>query len=283
MSKIYRHSFTAHDGTKVPLTIYVHPENTKTAVLLPGLGAPAELYTLAARYLRDLGVNIILTELRGQGESTPSPSAASDWGIEKLVHDDVHQCVTIARKLFKEHPIYLIGHSIGGMLSLLYASQHEPEIAGVAALASGVSYYKDYGISGTKIIAAAVGVRGVIAAKGYKPPTKWEKYGDQSAKLMLDWTGLSMDNNWKFHDTSTYYPELLEKMNVPVLNITFEGDKDITNAANHRLMKLLTQSTREDLTITNEPPLGHSGWIINPQTTVQEIYRWIVSLSSSAA
>ncbi len=90
---------------------------------------------LAAR-----GIAVLWPDLRGHGESGPRAGDGGDWGYDDLVEKDVPALVEAARVRFPELPVYAVGHSLFGHVSLAHAARHPAvPLAGIAMLSCNYS------------------------------------------------------------------------------------------------------------------------------------------------
>ncbi|NDZ89683.1 alpha/beta fold hydrolase, partial [Streptomyces sp. SID10115] len=129
------------DGTRLPVRALRAPEPERflpsgsgpapgpppapAVLILPAMGVPARFYRRFARQLHDEGLTVLTVDLRGQGEATPSAAGrgAPGHGYRAIVEDDLPAVVAAIRdELGTEPPLFLLGHSLGGQLGLVYAA-----------------------------------------------------------------------------------------------------------------------------------------------------------------
>jgi alpha-beta hydrolase superfamily lysophospholipase len=97
--------------------------------LIHGLGEHCGRYTHVAQALTGAGFAVLSFDLRGHGKSagprghTPSSDAFVE-DIDLLLQD--------AHRLFPGKPLFLYGHSLGGILVLYYSLRRKPHLAGIA-------------------------------------------------------------------------------------------------------------------------------------------------------
>ena len=110
------------------------PEDEPRAVvgLIHGLGEHVGRYDHVAEVLNKAGFALIGTDLQGHGQSDGKRGHVSTF--ENLL-DDVFQTLEKAREKFPGKPVFLYGHSLGGLIALYYAFKHESNLAGVVATA----------------------------------------------------------------------------------------------------------------------------------------------------
>ena len=125
---------------KSNLAIYFQawlPKETKAVVLIAhGLGEHGGRYRQVAEGLVAEGCAVYAVDHRGHGRSE-GPRAY----VDRFQHavDDLHQVAQAARKGLRRKPFFLLGHSMGGAISLSYAIQHQNELSGLILSAPAVA------------------------------------------------------------------------------------------------------------------------------------------------
>jgi len=106
------------------------PDQTPRGVvaIVPGFNSHSGYYAWVADRLVATGLAVYAIDLRGRGESEGERFYVQQF--EDYVND-VHEFVTSARAQEPGLPIYLLGHSAGGVVSCLYAIEHQHELAGL--------------------------------------------------------------------------------------------------------------------------------------------------------
>lgn len=101
-------------------------------------GVPAELYPLG-KTLQDAGYTVLAPRLTGHGGNAKmlENTTAENW------MDAVRDGFAILKGAAKQ--IYVAGHSMGGILALILAS--EEEVSGIVTLAAPITVAKERGIS----------------------------------------------------------------------------------------------------------------------------------------
>ena len=105
-------------------------ENEKARmVIVHGLGEHSGRYLALADHLADLGFSLWIPDLRGHGKS------GGDRGHVDAFDDytrDVREFLDIARTgKSSETPVFLLGHSMGGLVAILAALGHQEMINGL--------------------------------------------------------------------------------------------------------------------------------------------------------
>jgi alpha-beta hydrolase superfamily lysophospholipase len=99
-------------------------------VLLHGAGDHGDAlpYRNAALYLANRGVDVYGFDMRGHGRSEGERMYVSRWDV---LRDDLHAFMTSIVLNAPKPPLFLAGHSLGGLLALDYALHHPMHLRGV--------------------------------------------------------------------------------------------------------------------------------------------------------
>lgn len=106
------------------------PEHAPRGVvaIVPGLNSHSGLYLWAADQFVASGLAVYAVDLRGRGRSE-----GERFYVEKFEDylNDVSTMLTLARQRDPGVPIFLLGHSAGGVVATVYALDHQAELAGL--------------------------------------------------------------------------------------------------------------------------------------------------------
>lgn len=142
--KTFESKFEGQDG----LAFYVQgwePDVQPKAVvaLVHGLGEHIGRYAHVGKALTDAGYVLVGFDLRGHGKTV---SARGHFPSLNVVMQDIRQFFQFISQRYPSLPQFLYGHSLGGLLSLTYATQNKVGIKGVmvtgAALRSALQEQK---------------------------------------------------------------------------------------------------------------------------------------------
>ncbi|MFE3446794.1 alpha/beta fold hydrolase [Nocardia sp. NPDC059180] len=274
------------DGSTLPVRLlsatgaHRHPVTPDlprpVVVMVPGLGVPGEYYSYFARLLSERGFDVAIAELRGNGDSTPAPDSSSTYGYHELVSVDFPAMFEVVRDRFPDSTPYLLGHSMGGQLGVMYAARIRGRLGGLILIASGTPYYRGYrGLSSPGMLVGTAAVSLTANLAGFWPGDRLGPagYGRQSKVLISDWARLARTGRFVPVGADIDYEERIARLKLPVLSITMTGD-DLTpeSSARHLLEKL----PNADITTWRETrPLGHNGWIQDPNSTIDRIEKWL--------
>jgi alpha-beta hydrolase superfamily lysophospholipase len=97
-------------------------------VIVPGFNAHSAYYAWAAQQLVADGLAVYAVDLRGRGKSDGERFYVETF--DDYV-SDVAQCVAVVRSREPGLPVFLLGHSAGGVVACLFALDHQAELAGL--------------------------------------------------------------------------------------------------------------------------------------------------------
>lgn len=126
------HTLTSADGTALHATWWEPAGAPKGAVCrIHGLGEHSGRHEHVARRLAEAGYAVAMIDLRGHGRSS---GTRGHLPLNDAL-DDVDTLLADARSRAPQVPLFLFGHSLGGLIVLLYAMRRTPQVAGVVASA----------------------------------------------------------------------------------------------------------------------------------------------------
>ncbi len=113
---------------------------TRAPVLLVhGFGQNRYAWHLPSRslvnHLARQGFDVFNLDLRGHGRSRHL-GARRSRGVEDYVHEDLPSAVGEVRALSGGRPVFLVGHSLGGLISYAAAPELAGAVAGIASIGS---------------------------------------------------------------------------------------------------------------------------------------------------
>lgn len=120
----------------VPYRLYEVSETAPLVIFTHGIGEYGMLYEGFAKALNQAGYAVVLYDVRGHGSSVPLGVLKS----YKHLMDDLDE---ILLKEKKNRKVYLIGHSLGALISHLYTVSR-PGITGVVSI--GYHYHRIFAL-----------------------------------------------------------------------------------------------------------------------------------------
>ncbi len=97
-------------------------------VIVPGFNAHSGYYIWVAEQFVAMGFAVYAVDLRGRGNSD-----GERFYVEKFEDyvNDVESVVAIVKSREQGLPLFMLGHSAGGVVSCLYTLDHQAELAGL--------------------------------------------------------------------------------------------------------------------------------------------------------
>ena len=122
-------TFQTADGLRIFYRAW-QPDDDPRAVLciVPGFNSHSGYYAWAAEQLTSDGLAVLAVDLRGRGKSD-----GERFYVTQFSHyvDDVANLVKAAQSAHPGRPLFVMGHSAGGVVACLYALDHQRELAGL--------------------------------------------------------------------------------------------------------------------------------------------------------
>lgn len=268
------------DGTSTPVRLFpaerAHPITLDAprpvVVIIPGLDVPGIYYSAFAADLARRGFDVAVAELRGQGDSTPKAHRGSRYGYHELVSVDFPAIFGVVRDRFPDSTPYVLGHSVGGQLAVMYAARVRGRLGGIILVASGTPYFRGFaGAASPGMLVGSLAIPAVAGLAGRRIGLAgWEQ---QSPVMISDWARLARTGRFDPADADINYDDRIARLRLPVLSITIAGDAVApAGSAQH----LLDKMPNAEITKWRQPlRVGHNGWIRRPGTTADRIDKWL--------
>ena len=284
--------FTASDGVKNTLTIYTGSQTKSTAPLvlfLPAMGVPAKKYHHWCTALAEDGVVCAIMDLRGIGASSVRASRSVNFSFAHLIELDIPAALACLEAEYKNNPLFVAGHSLGGQLAALYCGYANTEkdlVApkGLALVASCSIFYYRWPAPGSWVLWMFTQASNLLAkALGYFPGKKVGFGGTEARGIISDWAYNARTGEYHIQSikdkSRTNYEPMLNSVLCPTLSINFKDDRFAPiNATNHLLGKLRPRSlkrlqfNRLDLKAIRA---DHYSWMKAPAIPSSALVRWL--------
>ncbi len=125
------HQWVEQERHKAPLWVFLHE----------GLGSLSMWRDFPARLCGALGCRGLIYSRPGYGQSTPR-AAQEEWAPD-FMHHQAHEVLPALLHALgvntKSHPPWLLGHSDGGSIALLFAARFPQQVAGTVVLAPHIT------------------------------------------------------------------------------------------------------------------------------------------------
>src|SRR5262245_4770176 len=122
-------TFDGVGGVKIATRTWRPEGNVRgIMILVHGFNSHSGYFAWAAEQFTGAGFAAYALDHQGRGKSE-----GERWFIEKFSNwvEDVDRLVNIARSENPGLPVYVLGHSVGGVISSTYVFEHQQGIAGL--------------------------------------------------------------------------------------------------------------------------------------------------------
>jgi acylglycerol lipase len=116
-------------GLKIHVRTWSPDSPTRGVVIIvPGFNSHSGYYTWVAEQLLRSNLSVYAVDLRGRGESD-----GERFYVEKFADyvSDVELCVALAKFQHPDLPLFLLGHSAGGVVACMYTLERGSDLAGL--------------------------------------------------------------------------------------------------------------------------------------------------------
>ena len=254
--------------------------STPIILTIPAMGVPSKYYIPFLKKLNTLGLIACCGELRGTCTSSLNPKN-TDFGYLEIIEHDIPALIDKIRNIFPNNPIFLLGHSLGGQLSLLYSSIDKSHLSGVVVIASGSVYFKSYQFPMRYFVFMGTQLATLISTfLGYFPGDKLKFGGLQPKGIINDWAYQSRTGNYKISNSSTDFESKLCRLETDILTVSIEDDQLAPlGAVEHLFDKLktakITHKRFELSQIYSRKKNTHFNWVKDSEGISILIFEWI--------
>lgn len=267
------------DGARSEL-IFKQPDNYPSQVMywVPAMGVPAKHYLPLAEALATHGIAVALHEWRGIGASDRRAGRHVDWGYRQLLDADLRAGMTAARAHWPQARFWMGGHSLGGQLSCLYASLHPRDVAGIALIASGAPYWKQFPFG--RLIRMAYALASPLArVVGYLPGRRIGFGGNEARGVIADWSRSGLTGRYSARGMEADFERQLAALELPVLGLRLRDDWLVPPPSLQWLLDKMPDAPRQVSVVTPEQlagqPADHFAWMKAPDALAAQVAQWI--------
>ncbi len=270
------------DGSRTAITIFREELSDKAPLLLlfPAMGVEASYYQPFAEALVLRGWIAVSADLRGLGHSSVRPKRGMDYGYEEMVQLDYRAIFDEVLRRFPSHPLYVMGHSLGGQLACLFLSRYRVKITGLILIASSSVHYSGWKWSERWRLLFGLSIFPLAAhLLGYHAGDKLGFGGRAGRRQILDWCQQGRSGKYRLRGSDFDYEKALEEWQIPVLAISVEGDTFAPPKAMKNLYQKLHPASPISLTMVTKanaqnPRLNHFNWARQAEATIDLIEEW---------
>ena len=235
-----------------------------------------------ASSLRAAGFEVFVTDFRGHGASGPGVEDGGDWDYDDLVRLDVPALVDGVRAAMPDAFLWVVGHSLGGHVSLAAAGTGvcEAPADGHLLLSSNV-WLPSLEPSLARRAEKAASVAGLLSATRLAGhfPSRRLRIGpaDEARRYIEDICRFWTTDRWTARD-GTDYLEAMRAVEGPVLSIVGAGDRLMAHPEGARRWVLRVPQAdfrclgrrTPDLGLVFDP--GHMGLVTDERS--RPVWRW---------
>lgn len=145
---------TASDGLRLFVRRYEVDGAKAGVVIAHGFGEHSGRYDALTRHLTSNGYSVTVYDHRGHGLSDGLPGHVESFSE---YDDDLERVLKLENERVGSRPVFLIGHSMGGLIALRFAARRGDQVAGVAVSAPLIAVAVS--VPAHKIMIAKVGAR----------------------------------------------------------------------------------------------------------------------------
>jgi acylglycerol lipase len=135
--KSHEGNYEGSDGRSLFYRFRVPPRSTGIVLLLHGYAEHSGLYEWVMERLAESGIAVYAPDHRGFGRSA-RPGALADLESLEAAIEDIARLLAVVRGALPSAPLFLLGHSMGGMMALLFALRRPEGLAGLVTSGAAV-------------------------------------------------------------------------------------------------------------------------------------------------
>ncbi|WBB71795.1 alpha/beta fold hydrolase [Micromonospora sp. WMMD1128] len=265
MSVEYAQEYVDVDGARIGVQVYPEPAGRSGApvvVIWPAMGVRARYYRPFAAALREAGLAVIVADLRGTGESTPTPARTCRYGYAELA-GDVGAVLDALKPRLDGRVRVLLGHSLGGQVAVLHQALHDAgRVDGLALVAVGLPWWRRYpGRRGWGVLPYTQGIAAAARLLGVWPG--WGFGGRQARGVIRDWAHTARTGRFPALD-GVDAEAAVRRIRTPVLAVSVDDDQYTPHDTLDHLCDKLTGApvTRHRYTVAEAgAALDHFTWV----------------------
>lgn len=246
-------SFSGVGGTTIEYDVYEPEGEPKGLILVAhGLGEHRGRYVHVADRLTALGLRVAVPDHRGHGRSGGPRCDTRDVSEFTTDLESLRRLTVIEGK-----PTYLLGHSMGGLIALDYALDHQADLAALMLSGALVLPGEDqppWLVAIAKVLGKVVPTLGTLALDPASVSRDPKVVADYIADPLNYHGKVRAGTGAALLNRLQTFPARLPSLTLPVLVMHGEKDK-LTNPEGSKLVEKLAGST--DKTLTIYPELFH--------------------------
>jgi acylglycerol lipase len=111
----------------------------QTVIIVHGIAEHSGRYESMIQFFYDHHISSFAFDLRGHGQSAGARGKLKDF---KDIIEDLHEIVQYVKKTYSEDQVFILGHSLGGLIAHMYAVTHQ-DVDGIITSGAPTGFIKD--------------------------------------------------------------------------------------------------------------------------------------------
>lgn len=266
--------FMSSDGLKIMTEHWLPKEYKAIVVVVHGYGEHSGRYRHVIRALTDAGYAVFTLDHRGHGQSEGLRAYFDSF--DQPVND-LRDYINNIREDHDEERLFILGHSMGALITLAYTLRYPEGLAGIIVSAPPVN--ADANVSPALVRLGNILTK-VIPKQPFVKLVPLETLSrDPDVIRAFEKDPLTYKGNMRvrmgtaLNDTAKWVRERLEELKLPMLVLYGEDDK-LVNPSGSQL--LYEKATSADKTLKSYPELRHE--ILNEperEIVIADIIAWL--------
>lgn len=127
LARKYASAIRLRDGITIYYRVEVPKDMKALLIFVHGVCEHCGRYDYLTQKMNEAGYGVVRLDLRGHGKS------GGDRGYTSNFHefsDDLHELIKKIKEEFTDVPMFMLGHSMGSLISVLYNLSHPEELKG---------------------------------------------------------------------------------------------------------------------------------------------------------
>jgi alpha-beta hydrolase superfamily lysophospholipase len=250
--------FESHDGLTLRGSRLLGPGRPKATVILThGYGEHAGRYAALLKALTASRFAVWGINLRGHGRSDGDRAFEPEFGNYLA---DMQLVVERARAELPGRPVYLLGHSLGGLIALSYALDHQDELDGLVLLAPALRFWATVTEPTEKLVRRIAGRAPNWPLVAYIPGLRSKKLGTERTALSdpLVYHGwVKAGTIVSIGDAGANALARAPELQLPVLTMHGDGDRLIHPDGSKALYQAIGVRPNADNSLVTWPGMRH--------------------------
>jgi len=251
-----------HSGEQLHLKRFCGNENGPVAFLLHGSIENGRIFYSRsgkglAPFLAKNGFDVFVPDLRGRGESSPSISKHSNFGLTESIKEEIPAFFSEIKKLRGDVPQHWMAHSWGGILMLCFIARY-PNVQKVSSMVffgtkrrikiKGWKKFWLVDFSYNLLFRFVIMLHGFVNVKWFRAGSDNET--EKARQQTYDWV---TKDEWKDEDEFDYHAELKKAALPPILFVAGNSDEVLGHHSDVKLLMEEIEQTNNEFYLAGKP------------------------------